>query len=200
MRTLIAFGAALFITAILFLLMQGLIRNHVLIVDETPEPPKVGLVEVPPEETPPPKNPDEPPKLEPTPPGITTETTIVLPPKAVKVDYVSPGRETLRPENTTLSPVGAGNPVPIAAFPPQYPRQALIEGVEGWVRIAFTIDAVGAVSDASVVDAHPRRGVFDTAAMNAIGRWRFEPRHDAGGEPVASRAEYTIEFKIDDGI
>lgn len=199
MRTIVACGAALVITAILFLLMQGLIKDRVHLVDETPASPVVDLVDVPPEESTPPKEPDEPPKVEPTPPGIPKETTIVLPPKVVKVDYELPTRDKPSPVKVVRSPAGEGDAVPIAAFPPQYPHQQLMAGVEGWVRIGFTIDVEGAVRDAEVIAASPRRGLFDAAALNAIQRWQFAPRRDASGAPVASRAEYTIEFKIDKG-
>jgi periplasmic protein TonB len=90
-----------------------------------------------------------------------------------------------------------GDPVPVAAIPPQYPREALIQGIEGWVRVEFTIEADGSVSNARVVDAHPRRGVFDREALRAIQRWRFRPQV-RDGEPVASRAGYTIEFNLDE--
>lgn len=89
-----------------------------------------------------------------------------------------------------------GDPMPVAAIPPQYPREALTQGLEGWVRVEFTIEPDGSVSNARVVDAHPRRGVFDREALRAIQRWRFRPKVQ-DGEPVPSRAGYTIEFKMD---
>lgn len=90
-----------------------------------------------------------------------------------------------------------GDPMPVAAIPPQYPREAQMQGLEGWVRVEFTIEPDGSVSNARVVDAQPRRGVFDREALRAIQRWRFRPKVE-GGEPVASRAGYTIEFKMDE--
>ena len=201
MRTIIAFGAALFITAILFLLMQDLIRGHAPIVDDgTEPPPEVALVDPPPEEPEPSDDPVDPPIPKPTPEDLTTELTIVLPPEDVTIEYPAPTRGGAIPIKTSVSTVGEGDPVPIAVFPPRYPQQQLIAGGEGWVRIAFTIDVDGAVRDASVIEASPRRGLFDASALSAIQRWRFAPRRDENGEPVASRAAYTIEFKLDDGV
>lgn len=90
-----------------------------------------------------------------------------------------------------------GDPVPVAAIPPQYPRDALMQGIEGWVRVEFIIEADGSVSNPRVVDAHPRRGIFDREAVRAISRWRFRPRV-RDGEPEPSRAGYTIEFSMDE--
>lgn len=104
--------------------------------------------------------------------------------------------------NTGLGGLGVGtlqegDPIPVAAIPPQYPRDALMQGISGWVRVEFTINADGSVSDARVVDAEPRRGIFDREALRAITRWRFKPMVQ-DGEAVSSRAGYTIDFKLDE--
>lgn len=90
-----------------------------------------------------------------------------------------------------------GDPIPVAAIPPQYPRDALMQGISGWVRVEFTINPDGSVSDARVVDAEPRRGIFDREALRAITRWRFKPKVQ-DGVAISSRAGYTIDFKLDE--
>lgn len=202
MRTIVAFGAALFITAILFLLMQGLIRDNAPVIDEAVAPPKVALVDVPPEELEPPEPPVDPPIPKPAPLGPTSELTVVVPEEPIVGPPIEhPTRGVLTPTKTALSETpSGGDPVPIAVFPPRYPQHQLMARVEGWVRVGFTIDAEGAVKDAQVIDANPRRGLFDNAALTAIQRWQFAPRRDDSGNPVASRAAYTIEFKLDDGV
>ena len=80
------------------------------------------------------------------------------------------------------------DPIPVHAEPPVYPREALLSGKEGWVRLAFVVQDDGSVRDVSVVDAEPGR-LFNAAATRAIEKWRFDPA-DAGP------AQYTIEFKI----
>ena len=57
---------------------------------------------------------------------------------------------------------------------PEYPRGAERRGIEGSVRIAYSIDADGNVVNAQIVEASPE-GVFDRAALAAIENWRYAP-------------------------
>jgi protein TonB len=77
---------------------------------------------------------------------------------------------------------------------PEYPREAMFKNIEGSVKVRFTIDSDGKVSEAFVVSSTPDR-VFDKAALNAVRRWRFEPLAVAG-EPAQATIETTVVFKI----
>jgi len=85
--------------------------------------------------------------------------------------------------------------VPIVRISPQYPRQALLNGQEGWVKVEFTITPDGRVIDAVVRDADPR-GVFDRAALQAIIRWKFKPRY-VDGQAITRRASQVIDFQLE---
>lgn len=89
-----------------------------------------------------------------------------------------------------------GDVVPLVRIQPQYPREAAIAQIEGWVKVEFTITETGSVTDPQVVDAKPNR-VFNREAIRAILRWRFKPRI-VDGVPVARRATQVIEFTLDD--
>jgi len=78
---------------------------------------------------------------------------------------------------------------------PVYPAAALRDHVEGWVELMFTITETGTVRDIEVVDSEPR-GVFEAAASEALGAWRFKPRL-ANGQPVAHRSTVTLRFNVD---
>jgi protein TonB len=78
---------------------------------------------------------------------------------------------------------------------PQYPREALLKGIQGWVRVRFTIMEDGSVDDPIVVESEPRR-LFDRAAIRAILRWKFKPRI-VDGKAVRREAEQVIDFKLD---
>jgi protein TonB len=75
---------------------------------------------------------------------------------------------------------------------PDYPTQAAIEGMQGWVDIDFTISKTGIPEDLTVRDAKPKR-VFDRAAMSSLRQWRFEPIVE-DGVPVARRATLRVRF------
>jgi periplasmic protein TonB len=57
---------------------------------------------------------------------------------------------------------------------PEYPPSALSHHVSGSVLLTYTVDTSGVTRDVHVIEATPP-GVFDTAAVNAIRRWRYAP-------------------------
>ena len=89
---------------------------------------------------------------------------------------------------------GDGDVVPIVRITPIYPRKAASKGIEGWVKLEFTITQDGAVSDVKILSAKPRR-MFNRSAIKSILRWKFKPRV-VSGKAVARRATQTIEFRL----
>jgi protein TonB len=89
-----------------------------------------------------------------------------------------------------------GDIIPVVVIRPIYPRDAAISGIEGWVKIEFTITEAGTVKDPQVVDARPAR-VFNRAAIRAILKWKFKPRV-VEGVAVDRRASQIIDFTLDD--
>jgi protein TonB len=85
-----------------------------------------------------------------------------------------------------------GDVVPIVRTDPQWPREALIERIGGWVEVEFTILPDGTVENPVVTDSEPPR-LFDRSARRAILRWKFKPRI-VDGEAVARRATQRIDF------
>lgn len=68
---------------------------------------------------------------------------------------------------------------------PRYPEQALRDRIEGYVVVQFDITRTGAVSGVRVIEAQPAN-YFETAAINAVQKFRFSP-NDNTTEPVAIR-------------
>ncbi len=64
---------------------------------------------------------------------------------------------------------------------PHYPSMALIQKVEGWVEVQFTVSKTGSVSQARVTRAFPQE-IFDLAALAAIRQWKYIPRVVDGKE------------------
>lgn len=88
-----------------------------------------------------------------------------------------------------------GDVVPLVRIQPQYPRDAAMNQIEGYVTIEFTITETGSVKDPRVVESKPPR-VFDREAIRAILRWKFKPRV-IDGVAVERRATQTIDFTLD---
>lgn len=88
-----------------------------------------------------------------------------------------------------------GDVVPLVRIQPQYPRDAAVQQIEGYVTIRFTIDTTGSVRNPRVIDSDPPR-VFDREAIRAILRWKFKPRV-VDGQAVERRATQTIDFTLD---
>jgi protein TonB len=91
----------------------------------------------------------------------------------------------------------AGEAVPVFRMEPKYPRKAAKSRIEGWVKVEFTITKKGTVTDAVIVDSHPRR-TFDRAVIQSIRKWRFKPKI-IDGRPVQRKATQVIKFKLAKG-
>ena len=78
---------------------------------------------------------------------------------------------------------GEGDYLPIVRVAPQYPRRALINDVEGWVIVEFTVTPLGTVTNPYIVAEEPS-GVFSDVAKNAVLKFRYKPRI-VNGEPIS---------------
>lgn len=87
-----------------------------------------------------------------------------------------------------------GDLIPLVRVSPQYPREAARKGIEGYVRVSFTVLEDGSVTDVVVIDSNPPR-MFDREAVRAILKWKFKPRI-VNGKPVKRVAEQTLEFNL----
>ncbi len=77
---------------------------------------------------------------------------------------------------------------------PTYPLRARERATQGWVNLEYTVTKDGTTRDPSVKAAEPA-GVFDRAAMDAVKRWRYEPRV-VNGAVVEQRVEARLLFRL----
>ena len=75
-----------------------------------------------------------------------------------------------------------GEYLPIVKVAPQYPRRALSRRIEGYVIIEYTVTKEGVVKDPVVVEAAPK-GVFDRAALQSASAYKYKPRI-VDGQPI----------------
>jgi protein TonB len=77
---------------------------------------------------------------------------------------------------TDLSAGGSDRDVvPLVRVEPQYPMSAKQRGVEGWVELEFTITAAGTVANIVVTASNPGT-VFNRSAVNAVSKWKYNPK------------------------
>jgi protein TonB len=85
--------------------------------------------------------------------------------------------------------------IPLNQVLPVYPDSARRRGIEGYVKLAFTITADGKVENVRVIEASPEN-VFNREARRAAVRWRFAPRRE-GGQLVEREAVKTLQFRLE---
>ncbi|MCZ6827256.1 MAG: energy transducer TonB [Gammaproteobacteria bacterium] len=206
MRYLLALGAGAVMALLLFLLMSTLISGAKGFEKDEGSGKVVEFIRIrqeditnikqrrKPKEPEPPKKPPPPPKLKVSRQDKPPPTPFRMETPNIDISLGAGGGPYLGAWNP--GDIGSdGDVIPIVRINPQYPRDALMEGTEGFVEIEFTILEDGTVSDASVVNSQPRR-IFNRAALRAIYRWKFKPRI-IDGVPVQRRAKQTIEFNME---
>lgn len=205
-RIIISALLAVVVTTALFLLMHKLVfsgdtgREN---VDNLPGI-RFGPVDIPdelrtrdrriPKKPPPPKDPPPPPKLQVEQINQPMQNLPQLDMPELDVPLVG-GSGMFLGNFARVDRKAEGDIIPVVRIPPQYPREAALAKIEGWVKVEFVITEVGTVKDARVVEAHPSR-VFNRSAIRAILRWKFKPRI-IDGIAVERRATQTIDFSLD---
>lgn len=206
MRYAVAVVLAIVVTLVTFYIMHLLISGSRGDTDQMDPPPGIrfGPVEIDdrveqrdrrrPPPPPPPETPPPPPDMEiaEMDQQVQDMPNLDLP----KLDIPSTGSGPFLGNLGQVDRSQEGDIVPLVRIQPQYPRDAAMNQIEGWVTIEFTIDETGSVRSPRVVEAKPPR-VFDREAIRAILRWKFKPRV-VDGQPVPRRATQTIEFTLDE--
>jgi len=90
-----------------------------------------------------------------------------------------------------------GDALAIVRVLPRYPNRALSRGIEGWVLLEFTINALGQAIEPIVIDAEPP-GTFDRAAINAVKKWKYRPKTEDGRAVPRPGVRQLISFNIAD--
>ncbi|MCP3674824.1 MAG: energy transducer TonB [Gammaproteobacteria bacterium] len=90
-----------------------------------------------------------------------------------------------------------GDAIPLMITEPRWPRKALMEGIEGFVRLCFTILPDGKAAEVQVKDSNPRR-LFDRTAQRAVYKWKFKPSVVDGVAVEQKNMCYTMEFKLEE--
>jgi protein TonB len=195
----VAAAVAGLVTFGLFWVMQALIGVSGELREGRP-PPKVDFVRLRRDTTPEIKEREKPeralPEQQPPPPEMNVAESLA-PGEGVGeiVPMVDTGAEL---EKATSLGAGGGSDrdiVPLVRVDPEYPERAKQQRIEGWVDVEFTITPAGTVQDARVLEAQPPF-VFDRAALDAIRRWRYNPRVENGVAVARPGVQVRLRFEL----
>ena len=86
--------------------------------------------------------------------------------------------------------------VPLVRIEPDYPMNARQRGIEGWVVVEFTISTAGTVKDAAVVASEPGT-IFDKAAVQAVRKWKYNPKIKDGKPVERAGVKVRLDFEME---
>ena len=206
LRIAVSIAVGTLIAFVLFLAMNALITGRQTEHVAMPQGQIVDLIRVEeeevvqtkqrtrPEKPPPPKVPPPPPKLKLANEAQAQKTPLRFDLPKIDLAGAGGGGPFLGTwETGDAAPEGELEPM--VRINPQYPRQALLDGTEGYVKFEVLIGTDGRVLDVKVTEAAPGR-VFVRNAVRAVQRWIFKPRV-VDGVPVESWAKTSIVFELE---
>jgi protein TonB len=85
--------------------------------------------------------------------------------------------------------------VPLVRVEPQYPMSAKQRGVEGWVELRFTITKAGTVANIVVTASNPGT-IFNKSAVNAVSKWKYNPKVKNGTAVDRPGVRQRIKFEL----
>ncbi|MDY6944726.1 MAG: energy transducer TonB [Pseudomonadota bacterium] len=95
------------------------------------------------------------------------------------------------PAAAPASGASSVEPKLVKTVQPDYPQEALMRGLEGWVDVSLQVSPAGDVIAPRV--EHSSRGrMFNRAALNAVQQWKYEPRGDG---TTSERVRVRLQFK-----
>ena len=84
----------------------------------------------------------------------------------------------------------------IVQIPPQYPMDAAQKGIEGWVKLSFSINTDGSVTNIEIVNSQPKR-IFDRAAKKALKGWRYKAKFVDAVPVMQHNLMIQLDFEIE---
>lgn len=84
--------------------------------------------------------------------------------------------------------------IPVVRVEPKFPREALLKGISGRVKVEGTVGPDGSVVEVHVIESIPP-GLYDDSALKAIKRWKFKPKL-VDGVAIARPFVQTITYNL----
>lgn len=95
---------------------------------------------------------------------------------------------------TSAVPMPIVPPSIVSSYIPEYPADALAKGIEGITVVAAAIGLTGSIDNVWIKTSSGDEQL-DSAAVNAVNTWKFNPALQAG-QALASVFEVPVRFEI----
>ncbi len=139
--------------------------------------------------------PERPPEPE-TPPEMPTPEQTASFDNAMAVSISTPNLNATLSLQSVNFGITDGEYLPIVKVAPVYPHRAVVQDLEGYVIVEFTVTRSGATRDVVVIESTD--SVFERPAVQAALKFKYKPRV-IDGEPVeVSRIRHKITFELID--
>lgn len=194
LRSAVSWGLALVTTMVLFLVMKIMITGQDYEIEEAGPKITIDMTRL---------ERDEDVNTKDRGPKKPTRQQPEEPPPPPQLDSIDkPDLDDANTMDTSFMYSGGGANIPvdgdalaIVRVPPRYPNRALSRGIEGWVLLEFTINAVGQAVDIFVVEADPPT-MFNRSATNAVRKWKYRPKTDNGRAVPRPGVQQLITYQI----
>lgn len=123
--------------------------------------------------------------VDPTPTLAATNVPIPTPPSTANDNSSGSGANVEESATVTAAAtalperappvVQAVEPKLIKMIQPEYPQEAVMRGIEGWVDVSLDVSAAGDVI-ASRIEDSSRGRLFNRASLAAVQQWKYQPR------------------------
>ena len=74
-------------------------------------------------------------------------------------------------------------PAAVVRVEPEYPEEAVKNGVHGWVKFQYDLTPQGKPTNIKITESHPV-GMFDQAGVNALKKWLYRVKLDENGQVI----------------
>lgn len=141
--------------------------------------------------------------VRPDPPAKAPEAVVEPLPdtRVAAVTAIDIGLPSMTSQSSTLNDYSGGDFMPIVKVAPQYPRIAIVRGIEGFATVEFTVTETGRTRNVTIIDSTTKDGrptsVFDRAAIAAAEQFKYQPRVQDGVAVEVHGVKNRFVFELD---
>ncbi len=121
--------------------------------------------------------------------------------RVAAVTAIDIGLPSLTNQGTKLIDYSGGGFMPIVKVAPQYPRIAIVRGIEGFATVEYTVTETGRTRNVTIIEAITTDGtptsVFDRAAIAAAEQFKYQPRVQDGVAVEVHGVKNRFVFELD---